>query len=55
MKHFKKFIVALCVGSLFQTNGAVLLQQYIRGIEYAVDVVSRKGQQEVAAVYKYNI
>ncbi len=41
-------------GSLFQTNEAVLVQQYIGGIEYAVDVVSKKGQHKVAAVYQYD-
>jgi hypothetical protein len=41
-------------GSLFQTNDDVLIQQYIGGTEYAVDVVSKAGQHKVAAVYKYD-
>jgi ATP-grasp domain len=33
---------------------SVLVQEYLRGTEYAVDVVSRNGQHKVTAVWKYD-
>jgi hypothetical protein len=54
MEAFQKVHRSPVFGSLFQTNEDVLIQQYIGGTEYAVDVVSRAGQHKVAAVYQYD-
>jgi ATP-grasp domain len=42
-------------GSLNQTNHqSVLVQEYINGIEYAIDVVSKNGTHKIAAIWKYD-
>lgn len=35
-------------------HDTVLVQEFLNGVEYAVDVVSRKGEHKVAAVWRYD-
>lgn len=37
-----------------ERHSSVLVQEYLNGTEYAVDVVSRNGQHKVTAVWKYD-
>lgn len=37
-----------------ETHSAVLVQQFARGTEYAVDIVSRAGHHKVAALWRYD-
>eukprot|EP00590_Aulacoseira_subarctica_P008842 CAMPEP_0172429480 /NCGR_PEP_ID=MMETSP1064-20121228/50573_1 /TAXON_ID=202472 /ORGANISM="Aulacoseira subarctica , Strain CCAP 1002/5" /LENGTH=472 /DNA_ID=CAMNT_0013174897 /DNA_START=118 /DNA_END=1536 /DNA_ORIENTATION=- len=51
---FQKVHESPVFGSIQKTNDAVLLQEYIGGTEYAVDVISKGGQHKIAAIWKYD-
>ena len=37
-----------------QMHDSVLVQEYLQGTEYALDIVSRQGQHKIAAIWKYD-
>lgn len=37
-----------------ETHDSVLVQEFVEGTEYAIDVVSRAGQHKVVAIWKYD-
>lgn len=41
-------------GARSQQHTTVVVQEFLRGTEYAVDVVSRNGQHKVAAIWRYD-
>ena len=42
------------VNNLGMVNAAVLVQEYLEGTEYVLDLVSRDGEHKVAAVWEYD-
>jgi ATP-grasp domain len=57
MNEVKAAFAAILGSPIFGASGrheAVLLQEYLVGREYAVDVVCRQGEYKVAAVWRYD-
>lgn len=44
-------LILFCSGSV---SNAVLVQEWIEGVEYAVDTVSRDGEHKVTAMWRYD-
>jgi len=54
-KAYHKISDSSLFGSMKQREqNQILLQEYLQGTEYAVDIVSRNGQHKMAALWKYD-
>lgn len=51
---FAEIIGSTVLGEIKQSHDSVLVQEFVTGTEYAVDIVSKNGQHKVAALWKYD-
>jgi len=51
---FAEILGSSVLGEMREKHDSVLVQEFVVGTEYAVDIVSRNGQHKVAALWKYD-
>mmetsp|Transcript_19588 Transcript_19588/g.29053 ORF Transcript_19588/g.29053 Transcript_19588/m.29053 type:complete len:546 (+) Transcript_19588:160-1797(+) len=51
---FAEIIGSTVLGEMKESHGSVLVQEFVVGTEYAVDIVSKNGQHKIAALWKYD-